>query len=373
MTLVLVLVSLLIFNVEAFMLQRNSLRMKNNVLEMKMENPLEQAIKGFTAKSKLLPAIIGGAILMLPIAPQPAEALQGGRSGGSSFRSSPSRSYGGGRSSTRSYSSRGGGYGGSVSVMPMPMYGGYGYGGFGMSPFGFSPFGFMPINPSVLLLGAAAYVAFNVLTSRVGGADFGNSGESGSLGDGATLLKIQVMMDADWQSGNIMDTMSSIASRSGMMSGRADLSKLLSESSIALLRRQSDWNSAAVSTEKYNRFNSENIEADFQRMAIVERTKFDEEVTSNTAGYNSLQPDSTGSTTACVVSLVVAVRGQSEAAMRIRNSSDLRNVLQILASEALTDDGDNVMGMEMLWTPSEQGTVITDKEIISNYPEMIML
>jgi len=373
MKLLLIFVSLLILNVNAFISHKNSLRMKNNVIEMKINNPFEDAIKGFTAKSKLLPAILGGAMLMLPLAPQPAVALQGGRSGGSSFRSSPSRSYGGGRSSTRSYGSRGGGYGGGMSVMPMPMYGGYGYGGFGMSPFGFSPFGFMPISPSTLLLGAAAYVAFNVLTSRVGGADFGNSGESGSLGDGATLLKIQVMMDADWQSGNIMDTMSSVASRSGMMSGRADLSKLLSESSIALLRRQSDWNSAAVSTEKYNRFSTEKIEADFQRMAIVERTKFDEEVRGNTAGYNSLQPDNVGKSTACVVSLVVAIRGQSEAAMRVRNSADLRTVLQILASEALTDDGDNIMGMELLWTPSEQGAVITDKEIISNYPEMIML
>lgn len=358
--------------VEGFRIKSTHTRGVNPNIEMKYGKPLE-AIKAFTSKSKLLPAVLGGAMMMLPLAPQPAEALQGGRSGGSSFRSSPSRSYG---SSTRSYGSRGG-YGGSYSsVMPMPMYGGYGYGGFGgfgISPFGISPFGFMPINPSVLLLGAAAYVAYNVLSSRIGGADFSNSGETSSLGDGATLLKVQVMMDADWRSGNIMETMSSIASRNGMLSGRSELSKLLSEASIALLRRQNEWSSAAVTTEKYNRFNCDKIEADFQRMAVVERTKFDEEVGANTAGDTSFQVSSSGSTTACVVSLVVAVRGQSDAAMRVRNSADLRSVLQILASEALTDDGDNIMGMEMLWTPSEVGTVITDKEIIASYPEMIML
>ena len=135
--------------------------------------------------------------------------------------------------------------------------------------------------------------------------------------------------------------------------------------------RQSDWNSAAVSVEKYNRFNSENAEGDFQRMAIGERTKFDKEV--NDSGYATIKADSVGTPTSCIVSLLVAVRGQSDAAIKVRNSSDMRNVLQTLASEALTDEGNNIMGVELLWTPSERGSIISEQEIVANYPELIQM
>jgi uncharacterized membrane protein len=126
-----------------------------------------------------------------------------------------------------------------VNIMPvMPMYGGFG-GGYGMSPFAFNPFGFMPINFNLLILGGVAYAAYTVLSNRAGGSDFSNGDETGALGSGATVMKIQVALESDWETnGNIMNTLARLAEKNGAMSGREDIAKLLSDASLALLRKQ---------------------------------------------------------------------------------------------------------------------------------------
>lgn len=323
---------------------------------------------------KAIPAILGTALLI----GNPMDTLaasSGSRSGGSSFRSSPrsSSSYSSRPSSTRLNS---GSYSSGYSVMPMPvmpMYG-YGYGGFG-----YSPFSFIPINGNLLLLGGIAFVAYNLLKNRIGGTDFSNDdGDSGSLGSGATVIKLQLGLDSDWsQSSNIMDALSSVASQRGTVTGRSAIANLLSETSIALLRRKSSWNSASIEGEKFN--GALKAEPYFQKVAIQERTKFESETTN--APYATIREDNikngnylSSKPTQAVVSLIVAVRGNSDALKRnIRNTNDLSDILQTLASEALTDDGENIMAVEVLWTPSQPGTILTERELIMDYPELIKL
>ena len=121
-----------------------------------------------------------------------------------------------------------------ITVMPMytPFY----------SPFGFSPLGFggfMPINFNVLLIAGIAYVVYTSLKNRTGGSDFTGDGiESGSLGSGATVLKIQVALNSDWaSSNNVMNTLSRLADKNSAMNGRNDLATLLNDASLALLRK----------------------------------------------------------------------------------------------------------------------------------------
>jgi uncharacterized membrane protein len=57
----------------------------------------------------------------------------------------------------------------------------------------------------------------------------------------------------------------------------------------------------------------------------------------------------------------------------VTSSRALRECLQSLAADALTDDGENIMAVELLWTPSETGTVISQRELIEDYPELIKL
>jgi uncharacterized membrane protein len=303
--------------------------------------------------------------------PFDADAAQsGGRSGGSSFRSSPSRSstrLGAGSRSSSGYSS---GYS-SPRIMPMPvytpMYGGYG-GGFG---FGFNPFGFMPINLNVLIIAGVAYFIYNSLQNRAGGSDFSGSDEdSGMLGSGATVIKLQLSLDSDWKSGNIQETLAQLAAKNAAMSSRSDIATLLSEASIALLRRQNDWEAVAFESKKFGA--KSEAEPAYQRLAVTERSKFEEE--SNGASALMRSSADSGASTKAVVSLVVAMRGRSGAALKsVRSVVDIKTVLQNLAADSLTDEGENVMAVEVLWTPSDRDTVLSDRDIVEDYPELIRL
>lgn len=301
-------------------------------------------------------------------------ARSGGRSGGSSFRA-PSAP----RSSTR-MNAGGGGYGGGgggyrTSYAPSPIiigspFGfspfGYGYGG----GFGFSPFSF--INPQVLFLGLGAYAIYSVLNNRVGGSDFSNDGSDsrgGSLGSGASVIKLQVSLDADWaKNGNIMQTLADLSSRRGVVTGRSEISALVSDAALTLLRTSPQWNSASFNGQA---FGGGKAESYFQNLAVAERAKFDRE----NAGAGTSTSILNGRPTQAVVSLIVAVRGKSDALARdgVSSVSDVKQILQILASEALTDDGENIMGVELLWTPSEAGDVLTEREVVEDYPELMRL
>mmetsp|Transcript_26656 Transcript_26656/g.44983 ORF Transcript_26656/g.44983 Transcript_26656/m.44983 type:complete len:370 (+) Transcript_26656:151-1260(+) len=349
----------------------------NGNLYMTAEKPqivdnMKNALKSKVAKA--IPAVLGTALIL----GNPADtfaASSGGRSGGSSFRSAP-RSYSAPRSSTRLGA---GSYGGSVMaaprvmpIMPISPFG-YGYGGgFG---FGLSPFSFIPINFNFILFAGLAYLAFNALQNRIGGADFSNDGDVGSLGGGATVMKVQVALDSDWsQAGNIMDTMSNLAAKKGAVTGRTEISSLLSEASLALLRKKSAWSAAAIEGERFN--GAMKAEPFFQSMAVQERAKFETESNgSRESGYATIQPSDTGLSkpTQAVVSLVIAVRGRSDALRQLRNSNDVSACLQTLASEALTDDGENIMAVEVLWTPSENGNTLSERDLIMDYPELIRL
>ena len=250
-----------------------------------------------------------------------------------------------------------------MPMMPMmPMY----------SPFGFGFTPFIPINFNLLLLGGAAYVIYSVLSNRAGGSDFSNSEDAGALGSGATVMKVQIALESDWaERSNIMNTLSMLAAKNSALSGREDIAKLLSEASLALLRKQGDWNSAAYEGELF-RQGGQAAEPAFQKLAVKERAKFEEE----TSSVATIRPSKIGSTpTQVVVSIVVALRGKSSGYMpnNLRSVSDVATCLQGLAADAMTDDGNNIMAVEVLWTPSEVGNTISTRELIEDYPELIRL
>jgi uncharacterized membrane protein len=131
-----------------------------------------------------------------------------------------------------------------------------------------------------------------------------------------------------------------------------------------------DWVSVAYEGEVF-RQGGQAAEPAFQKLAVKERAKFEEE----TSSVATIKPSSSSiSRTECVVSIVVALRGKSSAYGKdVRTLSDLSACLQGLAADALTDDGNNVMAVEVLWTPSDPGNTISPRELIEDYPELIRL
>jgi uncharacterized membrane protein len=151
-------------------------------------------------------------------------------------------------------------------------------------------------------------------------------------------------LDSDWDSGNIQETLSTLAAKNARMQSRSDIANLLSEASIALLRRQGSWTAAAFEGKKFN--SKADAEPFYQKTAVAERSKFEQETDGGLIKSDNLNR---GIATKTVVSLVVAVRGRSEAAAlsNVRSVRDVQNVLQSLASDALTDEGENVMAVEV--------------------------
>merc|ERR1711871_571267 len=234
-------------------------------------------------------------------------------------------------------------------------------------------YGFMPINFNVIALGLVAYVVFNALSNRVGGSDFSDDGMgTSSLGSGATVMKLQIAMSSDWaEENNVMETLTRLANKNSAMSNRSDLARLLSESSLALLRRVNDWEAAAYEGDKFM-LGPQKAEPYFQRLAIGERSKFDKETNGNLATIKASNDNSVSQPTEVVVSILVAMKGQSSAySNSVRSFAEVKRCLQGLAADALTDDGENVMAMELLWTPSERGNVVSKTDLIQDYPELI--
>jgi uncharacterized membrane protein len=273
----------------------------------------------------------------------------------------------------------------------------------------------MLVNANVVLLVSAAYLAYTLVKNRAGGSSFPSGGE------GATVIKLQIALESFWtQEGNIMDTMSQIAQKNAgdqaVIRGRTELSTLLSETALALLRRKDSWSAASLSGERYPGGDGVlRAESSFQRTVVQERSKFESEVkpsTSNVTSYSSESlcapspdrsySDAGSKQTQAVVSVVVAMRGRSEAlrgagsvavsvpevtrALQTLASEALRGAgsvavsvpevtraLQTLASEALSDEGENVLGVEVLWTPSEWGRTLTPQEVLLDYPELLGL
>lgn len=310
-----------------------------------------------------------------------ADAAQrsGGRVGGSGFRSAPSQTRRYSAPPSRSYSpgvqSRG-----YVQPVPVLPYGGYGY---GFSPFSpFSPFGFgggmmgyrAGISPvDVLILGGIAYTAFNIIKNQVGGSQWEGMDETApsSLGNGVTVLKIQVGLQVSDRSAkdSILGQLDDIA-RTADVSTRQGLSSLVSSTALALLRSFNTWVSAAGEDQQ---FSGKGGETEYSRLAIRERSKFEKEVNmmaSRSAASSPYLVDSRP--TLCVVTLCVAIRGKStKIGNSLNSAAKLRQALQTLAADAMTDDGENVLATEVLWTPQDEGDVLTKRDLIQDYPELI--
>jgi uncharacterized membrane protein len=45
-------------------------------------------------------------------------------------------------------------------------------------------------------------------------------------------------------------------------------------------------------------------------------------------------------------------------------------VLQQLASDTTTDEGENVLGAEILWTPEEPWETLDRNDVITDFPEL---
>jgi len=330
-------------------------------------------------RSAVLSAALVSGIFFSEI--QPAQAAKsGGRSSGRSF-SSPSRSYSAPRSSassTRLYSA-------PAVVVPVSPF------GYGFSPFGgfYSPFGFgfgygSLVNPLDLVV--AGVVVWGVLQLVRGVSSSGQwaslDDTNSSLGRGVSVFKIQMALNCPTRGYDSLLSDLKRISTQGDTSSREGMSSLVNEIALCLLRRSSDWQAAASSYEHFKSAESEQAESAFNRISVTERAKLEKETISNVGGVikqNEIRipqkaVKSVNVPSLAVVTVAVAIRGDSlRNFSSVSRMSDVKSALQALASDVLSDFGDNVLGVEVLWTPEDPSEVMLRQDVITDFPELIDL
>jgi hypothetical protein len=228
--------------------------------------------------------------------------------------------------------------------------------------------------------------------------------ELGPLGKGATVMKLQVALDSNWaEKGNIMDTLSVLLDRKESRDSYPSLysdrhANLLSEASVALLRKRASWSAASIQNERFwSWYAQDKAQLRFQQLAVGERVQIHadqapswdinaakparvavswlqqlQQIPAQMGGTSSSSSSTSSTSTTAVVSLVVMVRGETQA-LRVSGTpeTDVAAALTALAAEALYKE-ENIMLLELLWSPSGWGSTLSLSDLIG-YPELMSL
>ena len=370
-------------------LQREKPRRKSN-------NPTPALVSawnksGFTLPSNKKPAafMLGLTLMLATIfsASNPAlAAMSGGRVGGGSYgRSSMSRP-----APTRSYS-RGGSYGytprTNIYVNPGPRF--YGPPIIPFAPIvPFTPFGAgvaVARGPSffdILFFGAVATVIANTVRGfgqstmdQWSDTDTGSSMMATPLGRGTTVAKISVAMQVpnrdDPQS--ILNVLPRLA-QSAQTERRAGLQNLTSQIALELLRRKSQVVSASTSSQHFR--DRTKAEQSFGQQSIRERSKFEKESFSrfrggdwSTSTRRMGGSDLDGKATMAVVTLLIEIDGDATKLPNVSSINSVEEALRKIASDSRV--GECLQSAEILWTPEDRSEMLTEREVVADYPELI--
>lgn len=280
----------------------------------------------------------------------------GGRIGGGSFRvPAPSRTY----SSPRTYAPGGG-------------YGYYPGGGLGF-PFLMPTFFFGGGGLFTLLI-FVAIASFLVQSFRRAGTQ-DELGYEASPNPTVSVARLQVGLLEGAR--ELQTDLNKLAMKADTSSS-AGLAQVLQETSLALLRHPEYW-THANSTVQQARLAS--AEAEFNRLALTERSKFSRETLSNVnnqlkqapldavlVGDEAIQPTTNlleGPGEYIMVTLLVATQGDLKLPP-INGSDDLRQALSKLGGVA----SDRLLALEVLWTPQAEGEVLTRDDLVAEYPNL---
>ena len=282
-------------------------------------------------------------------------ARSGGRMGGGSFRM-PSRSY---TSPTRS---PGGGY--------------YRGGGFGF-PFLLPFFGFGGFGSLFTILIFIAIANFLVSSFRraTQGDEFDNYSDNPTV----SVARVQVGLLAEARS--LQTDLDRIAENAdtGSAAGRA---QVLQEATLSLLRHPEYWNYGAAKSEQAR---LDSAEAKFNQYALAERSKFSDETLSNynnelmskdaetslpvSQGNGELmtqQPEAPGEY--IVVTIIVGTQGKLQLPV-INSTEDLRRSLSQMGSIS----SEQLLAVEVLWTPQASGDTLSSDDMIAEYPDIKLI
>ncbi len=331
----------------------------NSEFMKKVKANVTANVKIWTRSLVVISAISLLAISVFGNAHEALAKRSGGRVGGSSFRSSPSRSapsspsnYNGSGSNSfyggnSSYGNGGGGF------FFLPMFFGGGMGG-GLFTF--------------LLIAIVAGVIMQAFRGRNGEGITGMDSK-------VSVAKIQVGLLASARSLQQELTYLALESDTSSVEGLATVTR---ETAIALMRHPEYWVYVSSANEN-TKFTL--AEQKFNSLVMSERSKLNAEVLSNVGGrLSQSQPAATlpsqgGLLTEdpseyIVVTLLLAVSGESLSKLPVlRSTADLQSALSAIGSVP----ADNLLAVEVLWEPQSEEYTLTTDEVLTIYPDLVRI
>lgn len=299
-------------------------------------------------------------------------ARSGGRIGGGSFRA-PSRGY---SSPSRTYRAPSGGYypGGGGAYYPG------GGGGFGF-PFLLPVFGFGGAGGILGIFVAITVASFLLQTfRRINGGD--DSGLEPDSNPTVSIAQVQVGLLSSARS--LQSDLNRIGASANTNSTEG-LTQVLQETTLALLRHPEYWVYAGTEAQQ-TRLGT--AEAQFNRLALSERSKFTEETLSNVNSQLQLKAVNNESSELTlnegnptlvaqpvsapgeylVATLIVAAQGKLQLPT-INNTEDLRRVLSQIGAIS----SDRLLAVEILWSPQDATDTLTADDLLSNYANLKLI
>ena len=327
-------------------------------------------------------ALFVAPILTVPDSHSAYATETGGRMGGSFSRSSSSRSsYGSGSSrafrsgssfsSPRYYGSGGGGVGPTViaPIVPVPI-GGPIY----AAPRFYNPlsgiFNFFFNGIFLLVLATALTQIFTGNRSSLGAVD-------SPLGSGVTVATLSIALNVPKRDdpSSILSYLTRL-SNTARTDSRVGLKNLVSQVALELLRQRRSIFAAKSEYKHYS--NSDKATRDYNQIAIQQRSKFEKETISKYKGvdYSATKPSSLSvvstsgfQATVAVVTFVIAIEGDStKLPSPIRSLNDVEKALTQVATDVNVDDC--LLSAEVLWTPGDTSEILTERDIIVDYPDL---
>ena len=144
---------------------------------------------------------------------------------------------------------------------------------------------------------------------------------------------------------------------------------------LELLRQEKSVDSAYAESQHF--YSTGLADRAFQAKSIRSRSKFDRELVNKFGGQN--RPDEavvedsfdSGKATKAVVTLNLAIEGDSTALPYVSNRQDLLDVLSRIASDAQVEEC--LLSGEVLWAPEGPGEILTNNDLYESYPDLVPL
>ncbi len=263
----------------------------------------------------------------------------GGRIGGGGF-SSPSRSAPAPRGGSRP----GGGIG-FPFLLPF-----FGFGGFGS------------IFTILIFFAVANFIVRSFQNAGFGGGD----GSVGTANPRVTVTKVQVGLLADAK--DLQTELNDLAKRADTAT-TAGRSMVLQEATLALLRHPEYW---VYGKAESNVSQLEKAESEFNRWALAERSKYDEETLYNVEGVSQQKTVESNGEQApseyIVVTILAGVQGKLEMP-QVNGADDIRQALRQLGSTG----SESLLAVEVIWTPQAENDTLSNDDLLAAYPDLSRL